>query len=60
MRHSVTVATTAAILILGCISVTFSAEPIKVDLSNYQEAEVARKFILEPGTHMVSDDTKFV
>jgi hypothetical protein len=44
MKNSPAVAATAAILILGSVSVAFSASPIKVDRSNYQEAEVARNF----------------
>jgi hypothetical protein len=44
MRYSLAVATAVAIFSLGSVSVAFSASPIKVDRSNYQEAEVARNF----------------
>lgn len=44
MRHPATVAVITAMLSLGGASVAFSANPIKVDRSNYQEAEVARNF----------------
>jgi hypothetical protein len=44
MKYPLAVATAAVIFSLGSVSAVFSDSPIKVDRSNYQEAEAARNF----------------